>query len=575
MGWQNGFDPTRSIVGQIIRYLHRINPFSSMMPQFNRMYSLGQQVKGSRKYGMRWEFLIPLIALIILAGSLLLKALAPTPNQAPQVGVVPPGTRTAQPNTTATGYPAASNNPNATNPNFVTPGGSPPPGVDTTATATFGSTVIPLGPGSGYPNPGTGPQPIGQAPGGVPSVPDNTNPPTGGNPISVPTPALIAPTTAPAPPSTGYPTPQPQQPQQPPAQNDPEPTVAVPLQPTSSTDTQDPAATPVTETAVAAPTSDIPPTPEPTLEPPTPTARPSEILSGNLRWTTADSPKTLDKDHALAAGSSLTIDPGVEVRVAPGVQFTIGGTLRAQGSRFVATEGRWEGIAGTQGSTIILDQVQIRQAGQSGTAVSSTGGTLVVRNSALSDNGGGIVSIGSSLDLRNTQVSGNAIGGPAVNVRLPERGAVNISNNIVGGNGTPAGGAQVLISAEQPAAPFAIEGNLFIGGAGVGMIINTAQPLNGAIRCNSFDGGTVGLQLAARRTDTAGFNLVIENNAFERQTTYGATGTLAFNVSNNWWSDPSGPRDAGRNPEGRGVPIGVNLQFQPWLAGRAACAPTR
>src|SRR3712207_9449067 len=105
--------------------------------------------------------------------------------------------------------------------------------------------------------------------------------------------------------------------------------------------------------------------------PPRSTLFPYTTLFRSLRWTVADSPKTLDKDHALAAGSSLTIDPGVEVRVAPGVQFTIGGTLRAQGSRFVATEGRWEGIAGTQGSTIILDQVQIRQAGQSGTAVSS------------------------------------------------------------------------------------------------------------------------------------------------------------------------------------------------------------
>lgn len=590
MGWQNGFDPTRSIVGTIMRYLHRLNPFSSMMPQFNRMYSLGQQIKGTRKYGMRWEFLIPLVALIILAGSLLLKALAPTPNQTPQVGVVPPANSTAQPNTTATGYPAASNNPNATNPTFVTPGASPPPGLDATATATFGSTVIAIGPdsGSGYPNPVTGPEPIGQAPGGIPSVPDNTNQQPAGNPISVPTPALIQPTNAP--PTTGYPTQpqlpqqpvqQPQQPvQQPPVQNNPQPTVEVPLVPTSATTTTgEPGAT-EQPTAVEAPTSDVTPTPEPTPEPPTPTARPSEMLSGNLRWSTANSPVVIDKDHALAAGSSLTIDPGVEVRVAPGVQFTVGGILRAQGSagapvRFVATEGRWEGLAGTQGSTIILDQVQIRQAGQSGTAVSSTGGTLVVRNTSLSDNGGGIVSIGSALDLRNTQISGNAIGGPAVNVRLPARGAVNIIDTIIGGNSTPQGGAQVLISAEQPAAPFAVEGNLFVGGAGVGMIINTAEPLSGTIRCNNFDGGTVGLQLAARRADTAGFNLVIENNAFERQTTYGATGTLGFNVTNNWWSDPSGPRDAGRNPEGRGVPIGVNLQFQPWLAGRAACAPTR
>jgi hypothetical protein len=551
---------------------------------------------------MRGEFIVPIVALVILAGALILSAISPDPQPAQQVSEASPGitstalTTTAQPSiTTTSGYPAASSSPS---PTIVGYEPSLYPTADITATTTFSSTIVAIGPGSGsgYPNPSTGPEPIGSPPaGGVPYAPGDpavTNPfPPSNNPITVPTPALIYPTAAPVvPPVNTYPSPQqPVQntPRPQPGQNnpprggpDPSPTAAVPTDIGAPTEQPTTIDQPFTPTPEPTPTLAVTPTPEPTPVPPTPTARPSEVLTGNVRWSAANSPVTLQRDHALAAGSSLTIDPGVEVRLAPGVQFTIGGILRAQGSpgapvRFVGTGGRWDGIVGTQGSTIILDQVQIRQAGRSGTAVSSTGGALTVRNTSISDNGGGIVTIGSTLDLRNTQISGNSIGGPAVHVRLPARGAVTILNTIVGGNGTPGGAAQVQLSAEQSAGPITVEGNLFVGGAGPGLLVNTSAPLSGSIRCNGFNSGTIGLQLAARRPDIAGFNLAIDNNAFEGQSTYGATGTLAFNLANNWWSDPSGPQDAQRNPQGRGVPVGVNLQFQPWLSGRPACAPSR
>lgn len=302
------------------------------------------------------------------------------------------------------------------------------------------------------------------------------------------------------------------------------------------------------------------------------------MLSGNLRWTIAQSPVVLNKDQVLASGASLIIDPGVEVQLGPDVQFRVAGTLRAQGSpsapvRMTGTNGRWNGLVGTSGSAIVLDNVQLRQAGSAGTALSSTGGALVVRNSLLTGNGGGIVTIGSALEVRNTQIVGNAINGPVINVQLPKQNSTTIVGATIRDNATPGGAAQVSLSGINGAGPLAIDGNSIIGGAGLGILVNTSVALQGTIRCNALVGGTIGLQLSAKRPDTAGFNLAIDNNSFTGQVRYGAAGTLAFNLANNWWSDPSGPADARRNAQGRGVPIGVNLQFQPWLTTRPACAP--
>ncbi len=297
-----------------------------------------------------------------------------------------------------------------------------------------------------------------------------------------------------------------------------------------------------------------------------------------MRWTAANSPIVVNKDQVVPAGSFLTIDPGVEVQFGPGVQLSIGGTLRAGGNaaapvRLVGPNGRWDGIAGTPGSTIALDAVQVRQAGQSGTAVSSSGGTLLIHNSTVTDSGGGIVAVGSILDLRSTQITGNAIKGPAVNLLLPKQNGSAIVGNVIGGNGTPQGAPQLLITGEQEPGDFILENNTIVGEAGPGAVVTSAAPLRGTIRCNAFNKGTIGLQLITSRPDASGFNLAIDTNAFAGQSRFGATGSVSFNLVNNWWGDASGPLDAQRNPQGRGVPVGVTLQFQPWLTERPACAP--
>lgn len=322
------------------------------------------------------------------------------------------------------------------------------------------------------------------------------------------------------------------------------------------------------------PTLEETPTPTATSVPPTPTPRPAELIAGDTRWTPANSPVIIERDAAVPAGSTLTVDPGVEVQLAPDVRLTIGGALRASGARFVGSNGRWQGLVGDPGSTIALDGVELGQAGSGGTAVSSKEGTLSISNSRIGDNGGGIYAEGSRVELRGNTVVGNNINGPAVNLRLPPSGQTIITGNVFAGNGTPPGSQQLLIAGADAAGPIKVEGNLFSAtGGAIGATINTNVPVGGTIRCNAFSGGTIGLQLQTDRPDGSGFEWVIDSNAFADQATFGATGSVSFNLSNNWWHDSSGPADATRNPQGRGVPVGLNQQFQPWMPDRPSCAP--
>jgi hypothetical protein len=289
----------------------------------------------------------------------------------------------------------------------------------------------------------------------------------------------------------------------------------------------------------------------------------------------------LNRDLIVPADSTLTIDPGFEVRLGPGVRLVVMGTLVAQGNpaapiRMIGTTGGWEQVMGLSGSTIVLEHVQLRQAGSAGTAISSTDGKLIVRNSSLRESAGGIVARGSVVELRNSELHANTIAGPVVNIQTGPQATTTLIANLVGGNDTPAGAPQVLIHSPAAAGLLTVEGNTIISSVmGTGFVLNNDAVLHGAIRCNSFQNGTIGLQIGTQHTDLAGFHLTIDNNAFAGQERYGATGPLAFNVANNWWDAASGPVAAGRNSNGTGVSVGINLLFQPWLAARPACAPAQ
>jgi hypothetical protein len=282
----------------------------------------------------------------------------------------------------------------------------------------------------------------------------------------------------------------------------------------------------------------------------------------------------------IVPGSSLQIDPGVEVRFKPNTNIYVEGQLIAGGTanshvRFSGPEGRWGALVGQPGSSIELTNAEIRNAGRGGIAVNSTGGQLTVRNSQIVDGGGGIVTSGSAVDIRNSQVTGNDLAsGPAVNITLGAQSPVTLQGNIFGGNQVPRGTPQVrLIAGSNGNGPLEITGNAFSGTSGALLDVQVASAIGGTIRCNGFRAGSVGLQLSSSTPSANGFKLAIDTNAFEGQTVGGVGSTIALNAPNNWWSDPSGPGDVTRNPQGRGVRAGVNITFDPWLQSRPACAP--
>lgn len=574
MGWRQRLDPARV----------RVDRLRERAKELRDSGALGRQATSVRRATLRAEFLVPLVAMVTLAAALALSAVRPgaeTDTALDTTATTEAVTTVAEasplPATDTSGYPALGEEPEPSTtaePSNITAtaqGNSGETGYPSDNSADSDSDADP----SGYPGTNDAPEPVGTPPsGGFPNVPppedgnQNTQPPSGRPPV-VPTPPLI-----PTVPSTGggYP---------PPVSNPPsggaQPPPPQPVFPTPG-GVDEPSQNPTPDVLQPTPTLENTPTPVATPVPPTPTARPAEVLSGNIRWTSASSPVQLTKNVVVPAGSFLTIEPGVEVRFGPNVQLMIAGKLNAQGTsaapiKLVGATGRWDGIVGTRGSSIVLDHVELRQAGREGTVLSSVDGALVVTNSTLVDNGGGIVVVGSSLDLRSTQIIGNSVSGPIVNVQLPSKAPTVIVGNVIGGNRTPLGAPQVLLSSAPTAGPLTFEGNSIIAGEGPGTILNTAGAISGTIRCNSFSGGSVGLQLTSNQPDASNFNIAIDTNAFAGQASYGATGTLSFNLANNWWGDPSGPSDARRNAQGRGTPIGVNLHFQPWLTSRPACAP--
>jgi len=333
--------------------------------------------------------------------------------------------------------------------------------------------------------------------------------------------------------------------------------------------------------------------PRPTAVP-VPTAIPIDVLRGTIRWTAAQSPIVLRRDQQLAPGATLLIEPGVEVRLAPGVSFFVEGSLFALGRadssvRFVgSTPGRWEGLFGRPGSNIVLEHTDIRGGGAGGTVVISEGGNLTLHNAHVNDNGGHIQVNDSRLEVRDSEIAGNDMPyGSALEANYSAGGFVILTNNRVGGNRMQAGTSPVRISNTSglDTVNLDVQGNLLVGQEGPDLVLSTNGPLVGGLSCNALLGGTNGLSVRTETPQVPGFALSIRDNATETHTPpiipeylkygigRGATSEIALDMRNNWWGSPLGPYEPDRHADGRGEAVGDNIDFGPWLTARPACAP--
>jgi hypothetical protein len=329
--------------------------------------------------------------------------------------------------------------------------------------------------------------------------------------------------------------------------------------------------------------------------PPPPAELPYDQMAGDQRWTAAQSPIIVPRSLQLTPGSVLIIEPGVEVRLAPGVSISVDGAqLLALGQpgqpvRFVSQDGisRWEAIYGLSDSFIVLEHSEISGGGSGGTLLTSDSGELAIRNTRIHDNGGAVLVNDSKLEVRGSEISGNDIPyGAALTASYSFGNFVTMLNNRIGGNRLSDGAVGVDISNFNTVSGVVldVQGNLIRGGI-INLRLLTNGPLHGTVACNTLVGDQVGLNIRTRTLQVPAIDLTVANNYIEGHTPpiepiyleygigRGATSEVLLDMRNNWWGESSGPYHPEENPEGRGDAVGTNILYEPWLTSPPECTP--
>ncbi len=356
-----------------------------------------------------------------------------------------------------------------------------------------------------------------------------------------------------------------------------------------------PTATPrAAESVVPIAARDAPPT---TVPPP-----PGAFLTGDQTWTTS---VEITRTLTIVEHASLTIKPGVDVRLGDGVSIIVTNTaqLKAEGTpqqpvRFLGngTAVRWDGLYGMPGSVISLQSTQIRQGGSGGTLITSDGGQLILKDVSIAESFGQVRVTDSLVRMNGVEMKGNRIPyGAALqatytyNNPFYNEDAFTLLNSRIIGNMLNPGAATVQIRGDAAidSIRLNLQGNRLGSAEGpvLELIANTL--LQGSLVCNSLVGGSIGLSLYNDAPVPVKHypDLNIGANVIEGQTPLilpiyvehgigrGATSTLPLAMGNNWWNNPLGPYMPDSNADGRGSAVGPNITFTPWLTARPVCAP--
>jgi hypothetical protein len=451
-----------------------------------------------------------------------------------------------------------------------------PPATPTTAAPILAQ--VPTDPPPAYPAPRdpVAPEPVA-APSATPLLP--TALPDA--PIATPQPA----TDAPVPPL--LPTAAPDAPIE-----APQPDADAPVAPTPE---------PLAPTAPPLPTMPPPPsaTPAPTVIPTATTPPPPPVLAirGTTRWRATDGPVMITMDVHVLPGATLIVEPGTDVRIAPGLALYIEGALIIAGSTEApvrlagSTPQRWDGIFAQPGSSVLIERAELRGGGAGGTLIAVDDGAFVMRHALITDNGGQIHLRGGPIEIRDSEVSGNDLPyGAAIELEFDVGGFATLSGNRVGGNRQAPGASPVLVRhrSAYDVLNVAIEGNLLLESTGPNLALDAAGEVRGTIRCNTLRGGDHGFSLKSSAPQLPGApQLLVRDNAIEEHLPAivadylqagvgrGATSDIFVDMRDNWWGDGSGPYEPVRNVLGRGDAVGTVIAFAPWHTSRPTCAPPR
>jgi hypothetical protein len=356
-------------------------------------------------------------------------------------------------------------------------------------------------------------------------------------------------------------------------------------------------ATSVPQTAPTASRQAASSDPPPTRRPTQPPAPPVDVVRGTTYWTAARSPIVVGRNVQIPPGAALIVEPGTEVRLGPGVAIFVEGQLLALGQpgnpvRFVgADRPRWEGIFGRAGSNIVLENTEVSGGGAGGTTIGVDGGTLALRGARIRDNGGHVRTSAGTVELRDSEIAGNDMPyGAALDITFTAGGTVTLISNRIGGNRMATGAPPVQITSQSTfdTINLDIQRNLLVGQDGPDLALVTNGQMQGNIVCNALIGGANGLSVRGGLAQVPGLPaLRVRENAIEKHTPpilpvylefgigRGATSSVALDMRENWWESEIGPYEPDRYADGRGDAVGANIEFQPWLRARPACAPVQ
>lgn len=257
------------------------------------------------------------------------------------------------------------------------------------------------------------------------------------------------------------------------------------------------------------------------------TANVSGTISANTTWTLANSPYVMTGNVTVAAGVTLTVEPGVVVQGnSPSRTLTVNGSLSAVGSSsqpitFTSTSdsapGQWYSIyfpSGAGAST--LKHVNVRCGGSNlnDTMVYAAGGSLTIEDSVISDSSKGGLTVFGSTDgtaasavIRRTKVERNGGSGTYIfNAHALIEDSASWSN--------AGDGLKIWVASGYTAAPSVVTGTSVWDNSGTGVQITLDADVaalgpdgsGNAVYDNGSFGFTVGEtwnQLTVSRTSLA------------------------------------------------------------------------
>jgi hypothetical protein len=353
----------------------------------------------------------------------------------------------------------------------------------------------------------------------------------------------------------------------------------------------------------------------------------SSNITTNTIWSKDASPYLINGNIEVEVDTTLTIDPGVVVKFGQDVNGSdyymwVRGNLVANGLpedkiNFTTANndliGGWLILIQTPNNVSIsnatfnhfyylgfdgpanvsLSNIDVSNA--SGGVSFSNVGSATIENSHFSNlRYGGIMSDSGNLSIHNSiienlqyatavQSNGNLevidskIKGVSDGTALSaNRGNVNIQNSIfengTGGSGLSFSKANVTI-ASSSVSNFEYEGINVSGGSFSGDKITLSDNLGGGILLEDEGGGPspmFAMMTVIGGDPPPGSTLVsasISQSRIVNNSTFGLQNdsSIIIDAKNNWWGDPTGPKNVAINPVGLGNEIIGNVGFAPWL----------